>query len=301
MGCHVSSRSACARRLVGSPFRHDAVLSGLSDSHVCFRLSSGAPAGSAASRSAPLLSPRTPIRGPSMARDAAAADEPPPTRGWAPVGDTSLAGLYSVRLPDLLGGRLPRFVAPAKAGVHPCFPMCPRDPRLGPRLGGRGDRGEHAMRSGQTQMCESGRLGSRGDELEGRGDPAFRGRSGRRTGQFMEDPRHSVMKCHVSHAAAEALRFRSCISLPPSRSVALHSVRVAAGPFLRAYPCVRARARLRASCAGAVRAPDCAREAEGARLLSVPLKFFLRRRRRKLLSDVAFSCRHHSMEFSKSN
>ena len=47
----------------------------------------------------------------------------------------------------------------------------------------------------------------------------------------------------LRHAAAEVLRFRSCISFPPSRSIPLHAVRTAAGPgpqaagpFLRAYP-----------------------------------------------------------------
>ncbi len=73
------------------------------------------------------------------------------------------------------------------------------------------------------------------------------------------------MFCHVLHAAAEALRFRSCISFPPSRSVPLHSVRAAGldapmrrDPFcariLRARPCAGGRVS-----AGAVRAPDCAR------------------------------------------
>ena len=69
------------------------------------------------------------------------------------------------------------------------------------------------------------------------------------------------MKCHVPHAAAEALRFRSCISFPPSRSVPLRSAprrprrrrpgRLrAAGPYLRAF-CLRACARPRARFAAA--------------------------------------------------
>ena len=95
----------------------------------------------------------------------------------------------------------------------------------------------------------------------------------------MEDPLHCVMKCHVPHAAAEALRFRSCISFPPPRSVPLPSVRAAAarlsgaaGPFFARVSCVRARAHPRAFCAGAVRAPDCAREGpgEGLPLASLP-------------------------------
>ena len=193
----------------------------------------------------------------------------------------------------------------------------------------------------------------------------------------MEDPLQCVMTCHVPHAAAEALRFRSCISFlrrvpfrsmpsapppawapssggtlfarvsclrararararlaparfahliararrrapvpsasgavhgrppalchdmscsscrrrssavpflhiaPPSRSVPLPAVRAAAarlpgaaGPFLRAYrACAPAPVPARVS-AGAVRAPDCARETADARLLSVPAGAF---------------------------
>ena len=74
------------------------------------------------------------------------------------------------------------------------------------------------------------------------------------SGRFVEGPLHCVMFCHVPHAVAEALRFRSCISfLPraPFRSVPSAPRRPgrprAAGQFLRAYPAcapVPARARL---------------------------------------------------------
>ena len=71
----------------------------------------------------------------------------------------------------------------------------------------------------------------------------------KRGGAVHGRPLHCVMFCHVRHAAAEALRFRSCISLSPSHCVPLPSIRAAAqaaGPFLRAYPaCAPAPARAR--------------------------------------------------------
>ena len=83
----------------------------------------------------------------------------------------------------------------------------------------------------------------------------------------MEGPLHCVMICHVPHAVAVALHFRSCISFSPSRSVPLQSA-CAAGlgarrrrdPVLRAFSCLRARAG--------------AREAAGARLPPVPAGAF---------------------------
>ena len=87
--------------------------------------------------------------------------------------------------------------------------------------------------------------------------------------------------CHVPHAAAEALRFRSCISF--LRRVPFRSCPSAPPPawatpsggtvFAR-VSCVRACARPRASCAGAVRAPDCARETPDARRPFVPAGAF---------------------------
>ncbi len=81
-----------------------------------------------------------------------------------------------------------------------------------------------------------------------------------------------VMNCHVRHAVAKALRFRSCISF--LRRVPFRSLPSAPPP--PGFPerrdpfCARiVPARPRASCAGAVRAPDCARETEGAPLLPV--------------------------------
>ena len=84
--------------------------------------------------------------------------------------------------------------------------------------------------------------------------PGFARRFRRRAGGKVHGrPLHCVMRCHVPHAAAEALRFRSCISFPPSHSVPLPSVRAAAGlgaprrrdPFcariLRARPCAGGR------------------------------------------------------------
>ena len=68
---------------------------------------------------------------------------------------------------------------------------------------------------------------------------------------------------------------------PPSRSVPLHAVRAAAGlgapnggTLFARVSCLRARARPRASCAGAVRAPDCARETADAPVPSPPAGFF---------------------------
>ena len=107
----------------------------------------------------------------------------------------------------------------------------------------------------------------------------------------------SVMRCHVSpplRPSPPALPKRrpsaSCISflLPlPFRS---RRRRLACGASLfRAYRmCAPARV-----CAGAVRAPDCAREpAQGARLPSVPLGFFRAgaRRETKRPPDAASSC-----------
>ena len=111
--------------------------------------------------------------------------------------------------------------------------------------------------------------------------PGFARRFRRRAGGAVHGrPLHCVMSCHVPHAVTEALRFRSCISSSPSHSVPLPSVRSAArfseaaGPIFARVSCVRAPARAGASCAGAVRAPDCARETEDARLPSVPAGAF---------------------------
>ena len=87
------------------------------------------------------------------------------------------------------------------------------------------------------------------------------------------------MICHVPHAVVVGLHFRSCISFSSSRSVPLQSVAAAAGlgalkpagPLLRAY---RAGAPARVMRRRAFRAPDCAREAEGARLPPVPAGAF---------------------------
>ena len=78
--------------------------------------------------------------------------------------------------------------------------------------------------------------------------------------------------------------------LLPFRSVRAAAGMPAARPLFRAYRmCARARVR-----AGAVRAPDCARanQAQGARLLSVPLGFFCAgaRRETKQPPDAASFC-----------
>ncbi len=110
---------------------------------------------------------------------------------------TSRIGLYPVRLSALSGGPLPPSSPPPpfrrpgpRSGVHPWLAMprgtrrtetmaalcaaaaaggeqgeptrLPREPGLGPGSGAGATVGEHAMRSGQTQMCEPGRLGGRG-------------------------------------------------------------------------------------------------------------------------------------------
>ena len=88
-----------------------------------------------------------------------------------------------------------------------------------------------------------------------------------------------VMRCHVRHAFPGV-----CRSLPAYRSVLLRSVRPAGRPGGRdpliARICVRARAGVGA---GAVRAPDCPREAEGAHLPLVP------GRRCEMSCDVMFA------------
>ena len=63
---------------------------------------------------------------------------------------------------------------------------------------------------------------------------------------------------------------------PSSRPGFDPACRPAAEPFFARVSCVRARARLRASCAGAVRAPDCARETADALRLSAPAGVFFR-------------------------
>ena len=88
-----------------------------------------------------------------------------------------------------------------------------------------------------------------------------------------------VLSCSPCRRRSSAVPFLHIV--PPSRSVPLHSVRAAAGlgapsggtVFAR-VSCVRACARPRASCAGAVRAPDCARETPDARLPFVPAGAF---------------------------
>ena len=107
---------------------------------------------------------------------------------------------------------------------------------------------------------------------------AERGRAG--SGAVHGRPLHCVMNCHVLHAAAEALRCRSCISFlrrVPSRS--MPSAPPPAGfPERRDSFCARilpAPPRGRAGVgAGAVRAPDCARETADARLESPPAGAF---------------------------
>ncbi len=113
-----------------------------------------------------------------------------------------------------------------------------------------------------------------GPRLRGRGDERMA--PGRRPGcaaaRLMEDPLDCVVKCHVPHAASEALRFRSCISFPPPRSVPFRPRR--RRTLFARVSCVRAPARAGASCAGAVRAPDCARETEGVPSPSPPAGVF---------------------------
>ncbi len=85
-------------------------------------------------------------------------------------------------------------------------------------------------------------------------------------------------RCPASPAEVVPIGIRHVV--PSSQFVPLPSPAArlpgAAGPFFARVSCVRACARLRAYCAGAVRAPDCARETPDAPCPSVPAGAFLR-------------------------
>ena len=129
------------------------------------------------------------------------------------------------------------------------------EPRLDPGSEAGVTVGGHAMRSHREQMCVPGKACGRGW-------------------------RHLryVMFCHVRHALTGALLSRS--SIPRLRRVSFHSVpppsgaRPAGGTlFCARFACVCAGGWARVS-AGAVCAPDCAREPEGALRLSAESRSF---------------------------
>ncbi len=91
----------------------------------------------------------------------------------------------------------------------------------------------------------------------------------------------NVMFCHVPGRCAASARPADASfvpvphAVPPSRFVPLRSALPAARLPGAAGPCFARNARARARlCAGAVRAPDCAREPQGARLPCVSQRFF---------------------------
>ena len=83
-------------------------------------------------------------------------------------------------------------------------------------------------------------------------------------------PMPSVKLCRSVPAYRSSVAFRSAPFRPRRRL----GCPQAAGPFFARVSCVRARARRRAFRAGAVRAPDCAREAADAHLPSAPAGAF---------------------------
>ena len=255
--CHEMSCSSCRRRSSAVPFLHIAP--------------------SVAFRSAPCRPRR---RRPGRSQAAGPFLRAYPARPPARVS----AG--AVRAPDCPreaeGGHLPPVVAPAKAGAAP-VPMAERrEPRApeDPLPPGEGRvRGRFRLRKRRAKPRQPPVTPREPPP----GLPRKRGRRRKeQAGRFMEDPQHCVMTCHVPHAAAEALQFRSCISF--LHRVPFHSLPSApppawppssGGTLFARVSCMRACARPRVS-AGAVRAPDCARETAGALSLSVPAGAFLR-------------------------
>ena len=176
-----------------------------------------------------VMRPLRPARKPTLSRRSSGCGRRPGrsgigSHGWVPAFER-------VKKSDLSG-----FALAVRA--HPVAPA----PEPGSSLGSGGSfssRSRSPPAAAVSGAMDGPRLRGRGDERRAPG----RFPLPRLGGEVHGRPLHCVMFCHVPHAAAEALRFRSCISFPPLHPVPLHSVHAtaglvapAAGPFLRAYP-----------------------------------------------------------------